>query len=239
MKIFKVIKPKPIIALLLIVAISVAITFCFMGISKTFATQKLRFDYTIALDAGHGGIDGGSVGINTGIKESDINLIVTKKVKTYLTDFGYNVVLTRENENSLASMTAKNQKVSDMENRIKKIQKNNCDMVVSIHCNYYPSHEVYGAQSFFTSKNDSSVILGNLMQTQLNSLLQPTNVKESHVGDYYLLNELDIPVTIVECGFLSNPEEELLLVENDYQSKLAYAIFCGIVSYYAQSNAIY
>lgn len=235
---FIVFKPKKILIIILILAISILSTLGAYAIVSAKNSKKVRFDYTIAIDAGHGGHDNGCSGDNSHVTEAELNLIMAKKLAKYLQDFGFKVVLTRENSDSLNSPFAENKKKDDMSKRAEIINNNNCDMVVSIHMNYYPDTTVHGAQSFYAKDNERSMNLARCVQTQLNNQLQPENLKNSQLGDYYLLNVVDIPTTIVECGFLSNPTEEMLLQDLDYQNKLTYAIFSGIVQYFSLDHEI-
>ena len=228
---FLVLKPKKLIVAILIIVTSILATFGTIAYVNA-RNDKTRFDYTIAIDAGHGGHDNGCSGDNSGVTEAQLNLIIAKKLALNLKNFGFRVVLTREDENSLNSPNATNKKKDDMSKRANIINKNKCDMVVSIHMNYFADTTVHGAQSFYANDNDNSYNLATCVQTQLNNQLQPDNLKNAQLGDYYLLNVVTTPTTIVECGFLSNPQEELLLQDIDYQNKLAYAIFSGIVQYY-------
>ena len=234
---FVVFKPKRLIIVLLIVVISISITLgAYTYVSAK--SSKVRFDYTIAIDAGHGGHDNGCSGDNSGITEAELNLVIAKKLYTYLNNFGFKVVLTRENNNSLNSPSAPNKKKDDMAKRADIINKKKCDMVVSIHMNYFADTSVHGAQSFYAKDNEDSFNLANCVQNQLNGQIQPDNLKSAQLGDYYLLNVVDTPTTIVECGFLSNPTEENLLQDNNYQNKLTYAIFSGIVQYYMLDHGV-
>ena len=234
---FITIKPKKIIIAILILALSIISTLgAYAYVSAK--SNKVRFDYTIAIDAGHGGHDNGSSGDNSGVTEASLNLIIAKKLATYLNDFGFKVVLTRTTADSLNSPKAENKKKDDMAKRAKIIADNKCDMVVSIHMNYFADTSVYGAQSFYANDNEDSFTLATCVQTQLNSQIQPDNLKSAQLGDYYLLNVVDIPTTIVECGFLSNPNEENLLQDKDYQNKITYAIFSGIVEYFSLSHMV-
>ncbi len=235
---FVTLKPKVIITALLILACSVASTFALYSFARAKSSVTPRFDYTIALDAGHGGIDGGCVGDSTGITEAELNLVIVKKLQKYLTNFGFNVVLTRTTSDALSKDTSNNFKKDDMAKRAQIIDDNKCDMVVSIHMNYFPSADVYGSQCFYTTKNKDSQVLSNAIQTQLNKQIQPDHTKVEQIGDYYMLDVLKLPATIVECGFLSNPNEEQLLQQDEYQNKITYAIFCGIVSYFSINHSI-
>ena len=140
-------KIKPVISFILIIAVSFGISFCLYRATQVDAST--RFDYTIVLDAGHGGRDAGCSGINTQAKESELNLKITKKLEKYLKDFGFNVVLTRTTNDGLYSPNATNFKQSDMEKRTEIIQKNEGDLLISIHLNSFPSISEKGAQDFY------------------------------------------------------------------------------------------
>ena len=232
---FWTIKPKNIIAILCILIISLCITFGLYKVTKVDAVS--RFNYTIVIDAGHGGRDAGTSGINTNVKESDLNLAISKKVQQYLSDFGFNVVMTRETQDGLYSENVSNFKKDDMAKREKIIKDAGADMLISIHQNSYPSISEKGAQSFFEASNELSKTLSECLQSQLINNL-PEARQNPNKGDYYLLKNKTIPCAIVECGFLSNPEEEALLISEEYQHKVAYAIFCGVIKYLQDDNII-
>ncbi len=225
---FKVVNLRNIVAIVVTLIISCGVTLGLYKATKTNAQPK--FDYTIVVDAGHGGRDAGCSGINTGVSESEINLAIARKLQKYLCDFGFNVVMTRDSQNGLYSPTATNFKKSDMERREKIINECNADMLISIHQNSYPSMNEKGAQVFYNEDNSKSLRLSQSIQSQLKNNLQ--NARENpHTGDYFILKTKDIPGALVECGFLSNPEEEVLLASDNYQQKVAYAIMCGVVEY--------
>ena len=201
------------------------------------ANTGVKINYTIAVDAGHGGIDGGSVGVNTKVTESELNLKIAKALKVHLESFGFNVVLTRENENGLYSADAKNLKKDDMEKRKKIITENKADMLVSIHMNSFSTAKEKGAQAFYYEGHENSKNLADCIQEQLFKNV-PLAREHSNFGDYYILNCLPIPSVIVECGFLSNPENEELLIKESHQKLLAYNIFCGIVKYFNLTQSV-
>lgn len=182
---------------------------------------------TVVVDAGHGGIDGGVVGVNTGTKESDINLAIARKLKTHLTQAGYKVVMTRVNADGLYGLSSKNKKLKDMERRKEKIEEAKPDMVVSIHCNQYPRANVRGAQVFYAPGSEDGQRAAAAMQSLLNTNLEASKRVEA-AGDYYILQCSPYLSLLVECGFLSSPEDEKLLVDASYQDKVAYTVFSGI-----------
>ena len=186
--------------------------------------------YKIVLDAGHGGRDDGCSGSN-GVKESEVNLAITKKVKALLEDYGFRVVLTRKDENGLYEENVDNYKLSDMAKRLEIIEKERPNFVVSIHQNSYPNSHAVGAQVFCLEKNTESEKFATAIQSELKKLLP--NARETiSYGDYYLLKCSKMPSVIVECGYLTNPEEEKLLQDEQYQERIAYSITCGIIRYF-------
>lgn len=225
---FKVFKLK---SVMLVLAIMITSVLCSVGIVHAVAKEDVpKPVYTIVIDAGHGGRDNGCSGSN-GSKESEINLDISKKLQMYLHSLGVRVVMTRLDGNGLYSANADNYKQSDMEKRIEIINEASPDMVISIHQNSYADSSQRGAQVFYKESDDISLGFANSVQTQLLSQLTSAR-KEANAGDYYILNECSVPAIIVECGYLTNVDDEQLLMSDDYQSKVAYAIMCGVVKYF-------
>ncbi len=230
---FLTIKKVYIIAVLLVVALSIT-----LGITvKVCASSSPVSQYTIVVDAGHGGIDGGCVGSVTGVTESELNLKVAKKLEHTLTNFGFKVVMTRVSEDGLYSQLAKNKKLDDMKKRKSIIEKSNADMVVSIHMNSFPNGHEHGAQTFYQTGSKSGQQLAQLIQDQLVEKLYLARANANH-SDLYILKCTNNPSVVVEGGFLTNEKDENLLITQEYQSKFAYAISCGIVKYFRMSNTI-
>lgn len=190
---------------------------------------------TVVLDAGHGFPDQGAASSN-GIKEASINLVITKKVQILLEQSGCNVVLTRSDENGiydLSSNTIREKKVSDIKNRVKIGNESSADVFVSIHLNKIPQSQYYGWQAFFKANNESSEELAKSLQEELNSSIQKENKREAlKITGKYIIEHVEIPIAIIECGFLSNPEEEQLLQQDEYQNKIAWGIYNGIMDYF-------
>lgn len=185
----------------------------------------------IVLDAGHGGDDPGKIGIN-GSREKDINLAIAKKVKTYLEANDIKVVMTREDENGLYDAGAENKKVQDMKRRIAIIEETKPLATVSIHQNSYTEEYVNGAQVFYYKDSKEGEALAALLQESLRVRLNPENHRQMKANDsYYLLKKTQIPTVIVECGFLSNSREAELLSGEEYQDKVAWAVFMGIMQF--------
>jgi N-acetylmuramoyl-L-alanine amidase len=225
---FKIIKLKSVLLVLVVAMVSVTLS---IGIVKAVGqVDSPRPIYTIVVDSGHGGRDNGCSG-SQGSIESEINLEVAKKLKSYIESFGIRVVMTRSDGNGLYESNVDNYKQSDMQKRLEIINNASPDMVISIHQNSYRDSSQRGAQVFYQEEDDGSMGFANSIQSQLLSQL-PEARQESNRGDYYILKECGLPAVLVECGYLTNTEEERLLMTEEYQSKVAYAIMCGVVKYF-------
>lgn len=189
-----------------------------------------RYDFTIVVDAGHGGIDPGSIGYKTKVKESEINLSVAKFLEERLKKLGVRVIMTRPDENGLYGLSTTNYKKRDMQKRREIIEKVRPDIVVSVHMNSYIRHNLRGAQVFYDKTSPISENLALCIQNQFAERLEKST-KGVSVGDYYMLKCTEAASVIAECGFLSNEEDEKLLISKDYQEKVADCIFVGIVKY--------
>lgn len=202
-----------------------------LDISTTIETNiDESLDYCVVIDAGHGGIDPGSIGYKTKVKESEINLAVAKKLETKLLNSGFRVVMTRPDENGLYGLSTKNYKKRDMQKRKEIIKQANPNMVISIHMNSYIRHNLRGAQVFYDKNSPISETLAVSIQDQFASKLEKSD-KGISIGDYYMLKCTDAPSVIAECGFISNEDDEKLLLNSSYQEKIADCIFYGIISF--------
>ena len=190
---------------------------------------------TIVLDAGHGGVDGGVTGVSTGVKESELNLIVVKKLEKLLLAGGFNVVLTRSTSAGLYGVATSNLKKKDMKKRQEIILNAQPALVISVHMNKYTLSTRRGAQVFYRKDTEKCKLLANCVQNSFNNMEEASRTCAPLVGDYYILNCSNFPSIIAECGFLSNMQDEMLLVTDKYQEKIAYAIFKGIVNYFTES----
>ncbi len=190
---------------------------------------------TVILDAGHGYPDLGAESSN-GITESDINLQITLKVQSLLEQSGCTVILTRSDENGIYDLdknTLREKKVSDLKNRVEIGNSSSADIFVSIHLNKIEQEQYWGWQTFFKQNNEESIRLATSIQDNLNDTIQKENKRETlKLSNVYIMENVEIPISIVECGFLSNNEEEKLLQDNTYQDKLAWGIYMGINEYF-------
>ena len=212
---------------------------CMVLISSLYATivvyRVSKFNgITIVLDAGHGGRDGGSVGVG-GTIEKDLNLKYVLALKDKLVENGYKVILTRNGDEGLYSAFAKNKKQSDMKARLKTILEANPNLVVSVHMNSFPNKEVKGAMSYYRKGDGASKNCADLIQKSIQKTCQ-TRFKESKVGDYYMLNSSYYTAVLIECGFISNPEEEKLLNSDEYMKTFVNAVYNGILLYFGNNQ---
>ena len=189
---------------------------------------------TIILDAGHGGEDGGAVANN--IVEKDINLSITKKLSDLFKSAGFDVVTSRNSDLMLNTegSTLRERKLSDMKNRLELFNNSESNVVISIHQNKFSQEKYSGTQIFYSPNNEKSSKLSDAVKKNIVTLIQPQNTRECKKAgrEIYLLYNTKVPAVIVECGFISNYEEALKLKDNEYQNKLAFAIFSGFLEYY-------
>lgn len=199
---------------------------------ETFLPSEGR---TIIIDAGHGAPDGGAVG-ETGVLEKDLNLSVATFLQKFFEAGGTNVILTRSDDNGIYDISGniKNKKVSDIKNRQKMIDESFADAFISIHMNKFPEKQYSGPQVFFSQNNKNSEKLAECIQKDMIASLNPEKKREVKKADnsIYLLKNTKIPAVLVECGFLSNSEEEKKLIDENYQRQLAWAVYCGVVRYF-------
>lgn len=197
-------------------------------------SAKPQSNFCVILDAGHGGFDGGAVAYD-GTAEKDINLNITQKLRDLLEFNGVRVIMTRTEDTGTESISGPiaRRKKSDLENRLALMGRNPDSIYVSIHLNKYTTSSAAGAQVFYTSNVDSAVNLAESVQGMITQMLQPENTRVVKAGgkNTYLLHKATVPAVIVECGFLSNHRELELLKNEEYQSKMAFAVANGILQY--------
>lgn len=225
-----VLKKSIIITVLAIIFAIVAIGVCAGALAVT--AFKSEGDRVIVIDAGHGGIDAGVVGRVTDVKESDINLAIAKQLKSYFSEAGFTVVMTRTSNGGLYGLPNSGFKMRDMKKRKQIIEESSADMVISVHQNSCPLESRRGGQVFFNPDSECGKALADCIQSSLNNMEECVKKSSALAGDYYMLKCTENPSVIVECGFLTNGEDEKLLSSPDYQKSVAYAIFKGAVSYY-------
>lgn len=193
-------------------------------ISKAYYPYK---GVVVVLDSGHGGKDDGAR--NSGVKEQDLNLEITLKLKEQLEGLGMKVILTREDGNDLASADASNRKKEDMLNRVNIINKKKVDFFISVHMNAYADSSVKGSQIFYDKGDEDSHLFASKIQEQI---VKVTNSKmEVKTGDYYILKNSNKIGILLECGFISNAEDRENLSDSAYQEELCKAIKQGMMDF--------
>lgn len=239
MKIFLPARIKSVKIWFFIAAVCVAIIAAFSAeriYNALAASSNSGNEKTVIIDPGHGGVDGGAVGYNN-IVEKDINLSISLKLRTLFEASGFNVVMTREDDSSIHdadSLTIRAKKITDIHNRSKLLEKYKNAIFISIHQNKFEQPQYHGTQVFYSKNNSKSKELASFIQTDVKELLQNDNKREIKPAgkDLYILYHAKIPAVMVECGFISNPKEAMQLINDDYQSKMAFAIYCGTLDYY-------
>ena len=202
-----------------------------LAVWRNYANELLVKPYRIVIDPGHGGMDPGKVGV-TGCYEKDINLLIAEKLKSFLELEGIEVFLVRDGDYGLYEETDSNKKSVDMRNRVKFIEEKNPNLAISIHQNSYPDGRIKGAQTFYNFSSVESKVLAEKIQDRLVETLDKNNHRKAKQNDsYYLLKNTTCPMVIVESGFLSNEAECGLLETQNYQEKVAWAIYIGIMQY--------
>ncbi len=198
--------------------------------SGTPATEKV-----IVLDAGHGKPDEGAESKN-GTTEEKTNLEIVLKIQKLLEESGATVILTRSDENAIYDLdkeTLREKKVSDIKNRVKIGNESQADIFVSIHLNKGDSSNYNGWQTFYKKNDENGKKLATLIQDELKETINIPNNRVAHeIDNIYLIENVEIPITIVECGFISNPQEEQKLLTDEYQNQLAWGIYNGILKYF-------
>lgn len=188
----------------------------------------------IIIDAGHGYPDNGATS-SDGTSEASINLSIALKLQELLEASGCSTLLTRSDENGIYDTdknSIKEKKTSDLKNRVNLINESNSNLLVSIHLNKFQDSKYSGWQTFYRSNDDFSKNLALSIQSNLNLSIQRENKREAlSIENKYIIDKTSIPAVIVECGFLSNEEEVSLLKTEDYQEKISWGIYTGIMDY--------
>ena len=185
----------------------------------------------IILDAGHGGWDPGKTGTQ-GDNEKNINLQIAQKLKQYLEQGGAVVYMTRNSDEALGE-----KKGEDMKERKRIANESEGDIFISIHQNAFPKGSAKGAQVFYHKKSQEGKKLAEEIQKSLKKYVDDENIREVKENtNYYILKKTELPSALVECGFLSNLEEEKKLNTEEYQQKVAWAIYVGIMNYFEQQD---
>ena len=227
-------KRKNIFSALVICLFSILFIFSFFTSREeraitTFSENKIK---TVIIDAGHGGEDGGAVSIN-GILEKDINLQISKKLEHLFNLFGVNTEMTRRDDSSLgenSSELIRNRKAMDIRKRVEIINNIPDALLVSIHQNSFPQENCKGAQVFYSEKNGESKLVAEFLQEEFRSVINNNNLRKAKTdSSIYILNNVNCPAILVECGFLTNKEEAGLLTTENYQKKISLCLAGAII----------
>lgn len=227
--------------LALVLCLTATVSFYRIVQNNTLPVSAVPFKTNkIIIDAGHGGMDGGAVGYNNTI-EKDINLKIAKKLETMLTACGFEVLMTRETDCMLGEETLKNatireKKVKDIRTRVEMINSHPDAVLLSIHQNLFSVSKYNGAQMFYSTKNSDSKAIATFLQNRFSTMLQKDNTRAvKPVGDnIYLMNHIDVPAVLIECGFISNALEASMLSDDEYQNKIAFVIYAALTDYFAK-----
>ena len=176
-----------------------------------------------------------------GTSEQLINLKIVLKLQNLLEQSGTNVILTRSDEKGIYSEKSNSifeKKVSDIKNRVQIVNNSGANLLVSIHLNKYPQSSIYrGWQTFYNNNNEDNIKIAEILQESLNENIEYNNTRNcKNISGIYLLDNITIPSCIVECGFLSNEEETKLLKSEDYQNKISWGIYLGIIKYFKECD---
>ncbi len=228
--------PRRLFLLLLVFLLLVYSVFSWLAYrrGKTYPAHALLplSGVVIGVDPGHGGYDPGSMQ-ETAI-EKDVVLAISLYLREYLQQGGARVVMTRETDTDLLELpVAGPKKQQDMHNRLTILKNSRVALLVSVHANSFPASHWRGAQTFYQDGKENDKILADCIQSELTRVLQNTDriVKS---GNFFILREMEVTGALVEVGFLSNPSEAQLLLTSDYQKKIAWAIYTGIIRYYSR-----
>lgn len=231
---------------IILICLFVIAFFCFASLSASFGYKTTWSDrplsdninppVTVIIDAGHGGIDPGAV--VSGLVEKELNLTVAKKLEEFIKLSGANVILTRRDDILLGDgNTVREHKTNDLKERLKIINETENSLFVSIHMNKFTSPSVHGMQTFFASKATGSDALAQSIQDAV-KLFDADNDRciKPDDNNIYILEKATNTAVLVECGFLSNEKEAMLLTNDDYQNKMAFAIYTGIIKYIQENE---
>lgn len=228
-------RKKIIFVIMLIMLIISCISMKEQVVAVVETSAEAVSEHVIVIDAGHGNPDGGAES-KFGVAEQEINLKIALKLQELLEQSGYVVILTRSDENGIYDVeadTIKEKKVSDMKNRVNIGNTSEAEIFISIHLNKIEQEQYSGYQTFYQKNNELSKELALFIQDNLNFAIQRDNKREIlPLTGKYIMDNMKIPTVTVECGFLSNLEESALLENDDYQMRLAWGIYLGIMDYF-------
>lgn len=220
----------------LLIIISVILVICFCAYlllydsrsREVLSSVEYRARNTVVIDAGHGGKDAGTIGVD-GTNEKDINLAIAKALYDFLSVCGINSVLIRNGDYELYKEGEERIR-SDLYNRLDFVNTVENSVLISIHQNHFENEAEWGTQIWYSANTSESKILADSILSTVKELLQPENKRENKESDssYYILYKAKVPSIMVECGFMSNKKENSLLKDENYQDDIAFSIMSGI-----------
>lgn len=223
-------------------------TLCFLSLIGVFSVfinpsqhlLRILLRRWFIIDAGHGGMDGGAIGVDGQI-EKEINLSIALKLDTMLRAYGFQTIMTRDSDVSIHSPDAKTvrqQKTSDLKNRLKLLEDTSSGILISIHQNKYSQSSAHGTQVFYGKNCPESKELAEMLQKTITGYLQPENAREikQATKDIYILYQATKPAVMVECGFLSNAAEADKLTDEEYQDQIAFSICMALMNCLADQS---
>ncbi len=215
------------VVLAVLLVVQTALTAALLGHSLS-AQRTTLIDFTVVIDAGHGGIDGGVVGVD-GVKESTLNLQYAKCLGEIFSTAGFNVVYTRKTEGGLYGLPTQGFKMRDMQERKRIIEQAQPNIMLSLHMNKFGMGYRSGPQVFFQQGKQDGRVLAESIQRVFNDMTGKQ--RQALGGDYYVCRETSCPAVIVECGFLSNPDECAALQTEQYRTQICRLIYNGVMLY--------
>lgn len=229
-----------IVAMSLVITINLLSALCADSVlTSVVSNAAVQGKRTVVIDAGHGGEDGGAVSC-TGESESMINLEISERLQDLMNFLGIPTVMTRTGDYSVyvKGKTLSQKKVSDLNERVRMVGEVNEPILISIHQNYFSDSRYSGAQVFY-AKSENSILLASQLQRMLVSVINPgSNRKEKAAQHIYLLESVTCDAVLIECGFLSNPQEEILLRDDVYQKKLCCVIAAATCDFMNASSSL-
>ena len=231
----------------LAVCICLGLLFSILSLNSGMAVASMANNFgayetvspTIIIDPGHGGEDGGAT-TASGLLEKDLNLSISLYLKSFLEQSGFKVTLIRDGDFAVydeSAGTLKEKKTSDLKNRLKICNSSENNIYISIHQNKFQQSSCKGTQVFYSPNNDISKAFAEAVQSTVKNLLQNDNDRKTKPsnGSIYILDNSEVPCILVECGFISNPEEAYLLSTEEYQKQLSFSLYLGFLDFYNNS----
>ena len=221
----------PVYGILLLLLLSITIGWSRV-ITALSENAPANIKYTVVVDAGHGGVDGGATSC-TGVLESQFNLEIATKLNDLLNLLGINTIMIRNTDCSVYTEgeTIAQKKISDLKERVRIVNNTENCLLVSIHQNHFSDERYSGAQVFYAPTERSQTLAKSMQKTFVETINQNSNRLEKQANSIYLMQHIHSTGVLVECGFLSNPQEEYALRTKEYQQKVCSVIACSVSNF--------